>query len=70
MRWLKEGVRMIIKSADKIKPFKKLLSNVYLNANRPSPTRLSSTPDYKEKSVNLDAHYLMDLFYDCQKEKC
>jgi len=61
---------MFRKSADKIKPFKKLLSNVYLNASRPSPTRLSSTPDYKEKKVDLDAHYLMDLFYDYQKEKC
>ena len=53
-----------------IKPFKKLLQNVHLNASRPSPTRISGTPDYKEKFVGLDAEYLQHLFYDVQKSKC
>ena len=51
-------------------PFKKLLQNVVLNASRPSPTRLSGTPDYKEKEVNLDVAYLEHQFYDIQKSKC
>ena len=55
---------------DKIKPFKKLLSNVITNASRPSPTRLSGAPPYKEKKVDLTALYLMDLFFEEQKRKC
>ena len=51
-------------------PFKKLLQNVELNARRPSPTRISGTPSYKEKEVNLDVGYLEYLFYDVQKSKC
>ena len=51
-------------------PFVRLLKNVELNASRPSPTRLSGTPDYKEKVVNLDAEYLKHLFYDVQKGRC
>lgn len=53
-----------------LKPFKKLLQNVELNASRPSPTRISGTPDYKEKQVDLDVEYLRHLFYDIQKCKC
>ena len=51
-------------------PFKRLLQNVELNAARPSPTRLSGTPDYKEKKVDLDIEYLEHLFYGIQKSKC
>lgn len=51
-------------------PFKRLLQNVELNATRPSPTRLSGTPDHKEKKVNLDIEYLEHLFYVIQKSKC
>jgi len=51
-------------------PFKKLLQNVELNASRPSPTRLSGTPNYKEKKVDLDVIYLEHLFYDVQNSKC
>ncbi len=53
-----------------LRPFKKLLQNVELNAARPSPTRVSGTPDYKEKEVDLDAAYLSHLFFDVQKSKC
>jgi len=53
-----------------IAPFKRLLKNVELNAARPSPTRVSGTPKYKEKTVDLDAEYLEHLFYDTQKSKC
>ena len=55
---------------DRTAPFKKLLANVITNASRPSPTRLSSTPDYKEKKVDLTVDYLMHLFYDKQDSRC
>lgn len=56
----------------KIDPFKKLLSNVKLNASRPPPTR-NNTGEYERintKEVDLDAEYLMHLFYEIQKSKC
>jgi hypothetical protein len=58
---------------DKIAPFKKLLSNVVLNATRPPPTRTEGNTDYgriNTKEVDLTAEYLMHLFFDEQKSKC
>ena len=46
---------------DKIAPFKKLLSNVVLNATRPPPTRTEGNTDYgriNTKEVDLTAEYV------------
>ena len=50
--------------------FKKLYQNICLNASRPSPTRLSGTPEYKVKEVSVTLKDLIDMFYIKQNSKC
>lgn len=50
--------------------FKKLHQNILLNASRPSPTRKSSTPNYKVKEVNCTVGDLMEIFYIKQNCRC